>query len=267
MSLKLFWRYQMAFLGLSTAQIQTFAINGTMAIFIIIIGASVLRRNSKSRLNRSFFLFYFFVAFGLVINVAYRLINKEVYMIWMNRVTLFFSTFAIIFLFNFNMIIYHSEQVYTQKKAWLWVILWALACSGFFWLDIEHGVQWDFNTAQSGIQILSINPGAAGVPAWSTLFTSYSFIIAQGLFILIIVMAVRIILKFGDQKLRRKYISSIIAIILFDWILVGNMINNWTFIQDVSTFMAIPFSTIFLYSSGLVVPAVLLLWLGIRKRD
>ncbi len=257
----------MAFLGLSTAQIQTFAINGTMAIFILIIGSSVLKRNSKSRLNRSFFLFYFFVAFGLVINVAYRLINVEVYMIWMNRVTLFFSTFAIIFLFNFNMIIYHSEQVYTQKKAWLWVVLWAILCSGFLWLDMENGVRWDFNTVQPGIQSLLINEGAAGVPAWSTLFTLYAFTIAQGLFILIIVIAVRIILKFSDTRLRRKYISSIIAIILFDWILVGNMINNWTYIQDVFTFMAIPFSTIFLYSSVLVIPAVILLWLGIRKRD
>ena len=267
MKLQLFEWYKMTILGLSTAQIQTFAINGTMAIFILIIGSSVLRRNSKSRLNRSFFLFYFFVAFGLVINVAYRLINVEIYMIWMNRITLFFSTFAIIFLFNFNMIIYHSEQVYTRKKAWLWVILWAIACSGFFWLDIENGVQWDFNSTQPGIQSLLINPNSAGVPAWSTLFTLYALVIAQGLFILIIVTAVRIVLKFGDARLRRKYISSIIAIILFDWILVGNMINNWTVIQDIFTFAAIPFSTIFLYSSVLVIPAVILLWLGIRKRD
>lgn len=253
-------------LGLTTAQVQTFAINGTMAIFILIIGSVVLRRNSKSRLNRSFFLFYFFVAFGLLINVAYRLINIEIYMIWMNRVTLFFSTFAIIFLFNFNMIIYHSEQVYTKKKAWLYGILWFLACSGFFWLDIEKGVQWDYNP-NPGIQSLLINPLTAGVPAWSTLFTIYSLIIAQGLFVVIIVIAIKIIKKFGDIKLRRKYVSSIIAIFLFDWILVGNMFNNWTVIQDASAYLTMPFSQIFLYSSVLVIPAVILLWLGIRKRE
>ena len=261
----------MAFLGLSFAQIQTFAINGTMAIFILIIGSSVLRRNSKSRLNRSFFLFYFFVAFGLLINVAYRLINIEIYMIWMNRVTVFFSTFAIIFLFNFNMIIYHSEQVYTKKKAWFWVILWAIICSGFFWLDSMNGVQWDFSDIIPGIQSRIYYPDAAGIPAWSTLFTLYTLVIAQGLFILIIVIAVRIVLKFEDVKLRRKYTSSIIAIILFDWILVGNMINNWTVIQNLNAFYNvldfIPFSQFFLYSSVLVIPAVLLLWLGIRRKE
>jgi hypothetical protein len=256
---------------LTTGQIQTFAINGTMAIFILLIGSAVLRRNSKSRLNRSFFLFYFFVAFGLMINVAYRLINIEEYMIWMNRITLFFSTFAIIFLFNFNMIIYQSEQVYTRKKGWLWVILWFIACSGFIWLDLQNGVQWDFNDALPGIQPSYYVLGAAGIPAWSTMFTVYALILAQGLFIIIIVVAAKIIKKFGDKKLRRKYGSSMIAIILFDWMLVGNILNNWRVVQNANAYYNIlgftPYSQYFLYSSVLVIPAVILLWLGIRKRN
>jgi hypothetical protein len=260
----------MAF-GLTTAQIQTFAINGSMAVIILIIGTIVLSRNSKSRLNRSFFLFYFFVALGLIINVAYRLINIEVYMVWMNRITLFFTTFGIVFLLNFNMIIYHSEQVYTRKKSWLWVILWFVLCSGFLWIDMENGVQWDFNDKIPGIQPLEWNPGAAGIPAWNTIYTLYALVLAQGLFIFIIVIAIKIVIKFGDKKLRRKYTSSIIAVILFDWVLVGNVINNWRVIQDANAYYDlygfIPFSTFFLYSSALVLPAVILLWIGARKRN
>jgi hypothetical protein len=254
-------------LGLTTGQILSYAINGTMAVFILIIGSGVLSRNPKSRLNRSFFFFYFFVAIGLLINVAYRLINIEIYMIWMNRVTLFFTTFGIIFLYNFNMIIYHSEQVYTRKKSWLWIILWFLVCTGFFWIDNKNGVKWDFAENVPGVQPLWEGLESAGVPAWSTLFTIYGLVIAQGLFILIIVIAAKIIKKFEDKKLRRKYVSSIIAIILFDYILVGNMINNWVVIQDLFIYAAMPFSQIFLYTSPLVLPAVILLWIGARKRN
>ncbi|MBN2156185.1 MAG: hypothetical protein JW776_09090 [Candidatus Lokiarchaeota archaeon] len=254
-------------LGLTNAQIQTFVINGSILIFILIIGSSVLRRNPNSRLNRSFFLFYFFVAFGLLINVAYRLINKEIYMVWMNRITLFFSTFGIIFLLFFNIIIFQSEQVFTRKKQWLYTILWFIACSGILWLDLENGVKWDYNPNKPGIDPLYLNPGSAGVPVYSTLFTVYALILAQGLFIIIIILVARIIRKFGDKKLRRKYISSFVAIMLFDWILVGNLINNWSIVQDAYAFSPMPFSTVFLYTSVLVIPAVLLLWYGIRKRD
>jgi len=256
---------------LTTAQIQAFVVNGTMAIFILIIGSIVLRRNPKNRLNRSFFLFYIFIAFGLFINVAYRLINRESWMVWMNRITVFFSISAIIFLLIFNMIIYHSEQVFTRKKALISTILWFIICSGFLWIDLDNGVQWDFNPICPGIQSLIINPGAAGVPAWSTIYTIYGMILAQSLFIVIIIIAVRIIRKFGDIKLRRRYVSSIIAIFMFDWILVGNMLNNWTVMQNANAYYNLygftPFSTIFLYTSVLVIPAVLLLWYSVRKKD
>ncbi len=250
---------------MDAALIQVFAIYGFMVVITLTIACIVLARNPKNRINRNFFLFYFFTALGLIINIAYRALNDPVLNPWMNRGTVFFTMFGIVFLLIFNIIINKSQTIFTHGRAVLYVILWAIACSGVFWIDYftgYNGVQWDYGPDTPGLQDDPII-GGTGIPVWSTMFTLYAIILAQGLFVITLIVVFKIYRKFSDKKLKRKYISSIIAIIFFDWIMVGGFLNNWQLIQDNTP----GFSTVFFYSSALVLPAVVLLWLGTRRQQ
>jgi hypothetical protein len=183
----------------------------------------------------------------------------------MNRGVVFFTMFGIVFLLIFNIIINKSETILTRGRAVLYVFLWAIACSGVFWIDYfvgYTGVQWDYYP-DDPFTIYGPIIGGTGIPVWSTMFTLYAIILAQGLFIATIIVVIRIYRKFSDIKLKRKYMSSIIAIILFDIIQVGGYLNNWYIIQR----SAPDFSTWFLYMSALILPAIILLWIGTRRQQ
>ena len=230
-----------------TAIIQTFFVNGSISILWFYFAFSIIKRGKDKPSNQMFFLFMFLTATGLMVNVAYRLINQEYWNIILNKVTIFLSSFAIVFLFLFNLIILKSDKVVGKYHKIVSILLWFLLCFGFF-LFPSDSVTWYYNPAK---------PNDVGVPVWSMWFSLYGLIIDQGLFSMTLYIVAQIYRRFENPVLKKKYLWIIASIALFDWILVGNFIFNA--LNDPTGRL------IFMLSSLLAIPASILLYLGVKR--
>jgi hypothetical protein len=226
-----------------TAVLQTLLVNGPIGVLWLIFAVKILKRGPSKRINQMFFLFLGLTAIGMFVNVAYRLIGDEFWNIVLNQVVIYLSTVSIVFLLIFNLIILKSDKIITDKIKFVLIIAWSIISSGYFF--IEGGVEWIYPS------------GVAGVPHWSPVFAIFGIIIGQTLWSATLIVVIQIYRRFEDQKLRRKYINTIVAIAIFDWILIGNCINNM--INEPT------FSTIFLITSILVIPAGILLYMGVKR--
>ena len=227
-----------------TAVLQTLLVNGPIGVLWLFFAIRILQRGPSKRINQMFFLFLGLTALGMFVNVAYRLIGVDFWNITLNKVTIFLSTVSIVFLLIFNLIILKSDKIITDKIKLVMIIAWIIICCGYFF--IEGGVTWGHEEV-----------GDAGVPIWSVPFAVFGIIIGQLLWSATLIVVIQIYRRFEDQKLRRKYISTIVAIAIFDWILIGNCINNMI---DNDTFRLI-----FLITSILVIPAGILLYMGVKR--
>lgn len=226
-----------------SALLQTFIVNGSISILWFFFAFSILKRGSSKRSNQMFFTFLALIAIGLLVNVLYRIINLDFWNIWLNKTTIFLSSFAIVFLLIFNLIILKSEKVITDRIKIGIIIVWFILCLVLFF--IPNGVSFDYSA------------GKYGLPVWSAAFSIYGLIIDQALFSIVLYVVSQIYKRFQDKSLKRKYISIILSIAIFDWILVGNFIFNW---------LNNPLGrTIFLITSILALPAGILLYLGVRR--
>ena len=212
-----------------TALLQTFLINGGTALAFFLVALSVLKRSGIKRISGTFALFFITIAIGLIVNVVYRIINEEYWNIVLNKVTIYFSALGVIFLYEFNLLIRFSENEITLKRQIVLFVIYALLLSFLFF--IADGVTWDYS------------PGIYGVPVWSPLFAWYGGLLCQGLFVLILYTSAKISAQFSDIQAKKKYRFTIVAILMFDFILVGNFVANGLNIPIVRT--------IFLVGSGI----------------
>lgn len=228
-----------------TALIQTFVINGGTAIAFVLVSLSVLKRSGVNRITGTFAMFFLTIAIGLVVNIIYRIINETYWNILLNKVTIFFSALGVIFLYEFNLLIRFSENEITKKRQIVLFIIYALLLSVLFF--IPDGVSWDYS------------PGEYGVPVWNPVFAIYGGVLCQAIFFMILYTSSKISQQFTDIQAKKKYRFTIVAIIMFDFILVGNFVANGLNIPIIRT--------IFLIGSGIsIVFGTFWLYQGVKRQ-
>ena len=214
-----------------------------MIILFLFLGISILIRGPQKRINQMFFIFLLLIALGLINNIIYRTIDDPQLNIIMNQVSIFFPSLSIVFLFLFNLIILKSDKIITDKLKLILIIIWVILCSMFFVIAAIIPDSVTFNTDNN--------------PVWRWEFAAYGLIIDQLSFTFILIVNVQIYKRFEHEELKKKYLYTIASVLMFDWVLVGNFINNW-WSNDI-------FRQIFPITSLIAIPACIFLYIGVKR--
>lgn len=216
-------------MAINTAILQNFLINGTVLITFLILGILIIKRK-RNRLTWTLASFFFLTAIGIVFNITYRLLDDYNANLILNPLVVYFSCISLVSLFSFNQILLKSEQVFDSKKEiMIYVIVFIILLLSMF---IPNGVEWQYvinikdDTALGLAAFQNRYEGDIGVPVWDPLFGIFFIVISQIIMAMIINSTVQLNKKMGDPAFRKKYIMSVIGMLLNDIVLLGNFISN-----------------------------------------
>ncbi len=231
------------------AEILSYYVNGFFIIFLT-TGALIVRfRDPKNPLNRSFYNAYLYFSLGFVNIILFRLLAPENWKGFFAKITIGLIIFSQIFLLQFNLILL-DEKRFNRKKRWIFVLIWLIFCSGLILLHWYDGSGWLVNGEYP-----------SGVPYWSTVYTIYSLVLSQGMFIVILIYSRIIKTKIYSDKIKYQHFSKNLAIFFYNWFVVGNIMNNWDYMRD-----NVPWFSLFMfYSTFLMVPGLILFFLSVIR--
>lgn len=237
--------------------IQSLAMGGIIVIIFAVISILLLRRN-RNRLSISLALYFISVAIGLMVNFTYRLLELLGIMNFTDHLpifstlqilTIYFTTFAGIFLLNFNLTLYYSTRTFGKKRQNTLTLLYAIVLLGMFVVaflsgpnaagEIAEGVTWDNENN----------------PLWNLYMGGYFLIISQIVFIFIVYYAIKISKKMGKNKYSKKYLRNIFGILFFDVQLIGAFLAFTFGLRDVGLYIQL----------AAILPGAFLLASGLKK--
>ena len=127
-------------MAVETALLQTFLINGGIGVAFLLVAIAVIKRAGLNRMSVTFSLFFILHAIGMFVNVAYRVINEDYWNILLNKVTIYFSVIAFVFLYEFNLLIRFSESEISVRRQVVIFLIYVIVSAGLFL--IPDGVWW-----------------------------------------------------------------------------------------------------------------------------
>lgn len=233
-------------MAVETALLQTFLINGGIGVAFLLVAIAVIKRAGLNRMSVTFSLFFILHAIGMFVNVAYRVINEDYWNILLNKVTIYFSVIAFVFLYEFNLLIRFSESEISVRRQVVIFLVYVIVSAGLFL--IPDGVWW-----------YHAIPGDSGVPVWRIPFAIYVAVTSQTMFGMTVYTSAKIYQQFTDRDAKKKYIWTIVGVICFDLILLGNVFANALNIPA--------FRTVFLLLSLVsIILGTTLLYQGVKRQ-
>ncbi|MHA1584459.1 MAG: hypothetical protein ACTSVU_08780 [Promethearchaeota archaeon] len=226
-----------------TSLIQTFLVNGSIMLLFLFFGFKILTRHFTRKTVTLSFVFII-PAIGLLINILYRIFNNSEFNIIGNIITIVMTCFGLGFLYSFDMMLSKSEKTYTLFKQIMTHLLYLVLLCGLFF--IPNGVTWDYTN------------NIRGVPVWSVYFCIYGLTFSQLMVFLILYFGLKLYSQMGGKKSKysKKFINTIIGIILLDIVIVGNFIFN-TLNEPLGR-------TILLILSVCIIPSAIFLYVGLK---
>ncbi|UYP46702.1 hypothetical protein NEF87_002987 [Candidatus Lokiarchaeum ossiferum] len=244
----------------STAILQTFLINGSIMMMFLFWGYKIIARK-RTRISLTLAGVFIIPAIGLFINILYRGFDNLQFNIIGNILTISLTIIGILQLFFFNQILFKSQKAFTLSKQFQYIGLFLVLLLGLFLIGIFGGVQWQYDSGLNdiGYSTRLQDPLDVGVPVWSLAFCIYGLVISQSIAIAVIFSGFRLFKQMGGKssKYSRKFIYSIIGILLMDLIVIGNFIFN--------TLNNPTGRTILLIVSITIIPAGFLLYAGLKE--
>jgi len=199
-----------------TRILQVYIIQGAICFFFLFIGYKIIKRGPKKRLNQIFALFFLIVAASLIVNFIYAPIedtNLQLFVTILNIFTIYFTVLAMGFLLIFILIIEKSEKIINTQKQIIIIIIYAALLSILFF--IPDGAE------------VAITPAGQSSPVWNLPFVIYTLSIEGITLILTIWYSMRILKKFEDRNLAKKWKFFIIGVCIIWYIGIGVPINNY----------------------------------------
>ena len=180
--------------------IQVFVVFMGSGIVLFVIALLILKR-SRSNLHVAFSGFFICIFVGAIINVIYALLTTQVeesIVVNLHLTTYSLFCMAHLFLFIFNLLLLKSNQVITKPKQILMILLYTALISVFFFIpDGAH-----------------INAQTYYRPQWSLTMYIYAILISLMVMIPTIITATNIYKKLEEVELRKRWIYSLIGIII-----------------------------------------------------
>ena len=235
--------------------LQVYLIYGLIFIMFSYFAIKTLIRN-RNRISITLSLVFIIPALGILTNILYRTIDTYQFNLIGNKITIVLSCLGLINIYFFVELVSKSQVSFKLSKQIIIFVIYAALLSVLFF--IPNGVEFEYDTG-SGIQGYNLRDSDdLGFPVWSTSFFLYGLIISQVLIIWLIFITVKQYKEFGkDSKYGRKYIQTLIGMILMDIVIVGSFVFNW---------LNTPIGrTINLVAGIFIFPAAILLYLGLRQ--
>ncbi|MHA1745645.1 MAG: hypothetical protein ACTSWW_06570 [Promethearchaeota archaeon] len=246
----------------ATAILQTFLINGTIMIMFAIFGGLIMKRK-RTRQTITLSAVFLVPAFGLLINILYRAIDSYAFNIVGNVITIYLTSFGLIHLFMFNLMLLKSGKAFTTFRQLLYTTLYGVLLAGLFVIGLQYGgVEWEYDgvAGLAGYLGRVTEPLEVGVPVWSVPFMIYGLVISQLGAFAVLYTGIKLYRQMGGKgsKYSKKFIRSIAGVILMDVVVVGNFIFN-----TLNTGLG---RTILLVMSICIIPAGFFLYFGLRQK-
>lgn len=198
---------------------------GIGGILFIIVAALVLRRSLK-QLNQIFSLFFISIAISSIINAIYASLRAPSLVLVLHLLTYYLFSFAMCFLFLFNLILLKSVKKIDRKIQLLFIAVWGLILLGIFPLGILDGVKIDETTGWK--------------PMWEFSFFLYGFTVCF-LYMIIptLYWSIKIYKQFQDKEMKKRWRIFISGICFYYIVWGGNSIVNVLSIDFVRSFWSI----------------------------
>ncbi|GAH02153.1 unnamed protein product, partial [marine sediment metagenome] len=197
-------------------------------------------------------------ALGILTNILYRTIDTYQFNLIGNKITIILSCLGLINIYFFVELVSKSQVSFPIGKQILIFVIYAALLSVLFF--IPNGVEFEYGGAPgiNGYNNRELDPLDLGVPVWSTAFFLYGLILSQIVIIWLIVLVVKQYKEFGKKSVYgKKYIRTVIGMILMDIVIVGSFVFNW-----LNTSVG---RTINLVAGIFIFPAAILLYLGLKQ--
>ena len=239
----------------STVILQVYLIYGLIFIMFSYFAIKALVRK-RNRISITLALVLIIPALGILTNILYRTIDTYEFNLIGNKITIVLSCLGLINIYFFVELVSKSQVSFSLRKQLIIFTIYAALLSVLFF--IPNGVVFEY---ESGLGIQGYNlrdSNDLGVPVWSPAFFLYGLILSQVLIFWLIYITVKQYKEFGkDSKFGRKYIHTLIGMILMDIVIVGSFVSNY---------INIPIGrTINLVAGICIFPAAILLHLGLRQ--
>ncbi|WP_371802649.1 hypothetical protein [Candidatus Lokiarchaeum ossiferum] len=244
-------------MAFSTVILQVYLIYGLIFILFTILGFKILSRK-RTRISITLSLTFLVPAVGILINIIYRTVDNYAFNLIGNKLTIIFSCLGLVNVYSFiKMIEKSKESFYLKKQVVISLVYFVLL---LVLLLIPEGVDFEYGGVAgiSGYNSRSLDPLDLGVPVWSNTFFIYGIIVSQLMTGLIIYLGVKQYNEMGKMGVfGKKYIQTLIGIILMDLVIIGSFLFNWLN-SDIGR-------TIHLIISLCIVPSAIFLYLGLKQ--
>ena len=208
-----------------TVILQVYLIYGLIFIMFSYFAIKALIRK-RNRTSITLALIFIIPALGILTNIVYRTIDNYEFNLIGNKITIALSCLGLINIYFFEELVSKSQVSFSLRKQVIIFAVYAALLSVLFF--IPNGVDFEYGGTLGIEGYNSRDVDDLGVPVWSTAFFLYGLIISQTLIIWLIYITVKQYKEFGkDSKFGRKYIQTLIGMILMDIVIVGSFVFNW----------------------------------------
>lgn len=197
---------------------------GVGGVYYLLIALLILKRSTK-RLNKIFSMFFICVASGTIVNVIYAAIFISSVVTFLNILTFYLFSLAMVFLLVFDLILLKSEKVITNAKQAIIIIGWAVLLIGLFIIGLSGGVQVDDATNWK--------------PIWYMPFFLYALIIGTVMIIATYFFAIQIHKQFEDPILKKKWKYYLVGVTFFYFVWIGTSVSNFLANESIRTVWAL----------------------------
>ncbi len=192
--------------------IQVFIGEGIVLAFCIFLSFKILRKD-RTRMKIVFAELYICIAIGLILNLTYIVLTDQIIVKFLNFLTNFSIFLAPIFLTNFCLIFFFTEEKFDMKKQVIFISAYAILL--FCMIFIPDGVTIDCSS------------GECTPPLWSIPFFLYVFIALTAFtFVPIVYFSLKLLGKFEDEQLKKKWEFFILGLLCLYAFLYGSLFSN-----------------------------------------
>ena len=236
--------------------LQVYVIYGIIFLLFVVLGIKALIRK-RTRVSITLSLVFLIPAVGILTNILYRALDSYEFNLIGNKITIVLSCLGLINIYFFMAIINDSQLAFTLRKQTLLFLGYAVLLSVLFFIPDAVEFEYGGVAGIAGYDARSMDPLDLGVPVWTTAFFLYGLILSQFVVGFLIFTAVKQYQRFGGNIYGKKYLRTILGMILMDAVIVGSFVFNW---------LNTPLGrTINLYIGICIIPAAILLYLGLKE--
>ncbi|MHA1674820.1 MAG: hypothetical protein ACTSYI_14490 [Promethearchaeota archaeon] len=241
----------------STVILQVFLIYGLIFILFLFLAIKALIRK-RNRVSITLSMVFLIPALGILTNILYRAIDTYEFNLIGNKITIVLSCLGLINIYFFSKIITDSQKGFSLQKQIIIFIIYAALLSVLFFIPNAVEFEYDGLPGIDGYNSRDLDPLDLGVPVWSTTFFLYGLILSQLIVAFLMITVVKQYQSIGKGSVYgRKYIQTLIGMILMDMVIVGSFVFNY-----VNTPIG---RQINLYIGICIIPAAILLYLGLKE--